>query len=132
MAILRPDPPQGKTVPPICNVNATITCPHQTGVAQPVPKQAQVLIGGAPALRITDVVGMPIMPGCPNLPTPGTPSNVPCATVVAPAAGGSTKVLIGGVPALLATSLMTTNCVVPVPNGATVKYAGQVLVNAVG
>jgi hypothetical protein len=52
--------------------------------------------------------------------------------VVGPAAAGSTKVLIGGVPALLQTSLMTTNCVVPVPNGATVKFPGQVLVNAAG
>jgi hypothetical protein len=132
MAILRPDPPQGKTVPPICNVNAVITCPHQGGVAQPVPKQAQVMIGGAPALRITDVAGMPILPGCPNLPTPGSPTFVPCAMVVGPAAAGSTKVLIGGVPALLQTSVMTTNCVVPVPNGASVKFPGQVLVNAAG
>ena len=45
---------------------------------------------------------------------------------------GSTKVRIGGVPALLSTSLMTTNCVAPVPNGATVKSPGQVIVNARG
>jgi hypothetical protein len=119
-------------VPPICNVNAIITCPHQGGVAKPVPKQVQVNVGGAPALRITDMPGTPIMPGCPNLPTPGTPTFVPCATIVAPAAMGSTKVRIGGVPALLSTSLMTTNCVAPVPNGATVKSPGQVIVNARG
>jgi hypothetical protein len=119
-------------VPPICNVNAVITCPHQSGIAKPVPKQTTVLVGGAPALRITDMPGTMILPGCPNLPTPGTPTFVPCATIVAPAVAGSTKVMIGGVPALLATSLMTTNCVVPVPNGATVKFAGQVTVNANG
>jgi hypothetical protein len=119
-------------VPPICNVNAVITCPHQAGIAKPIPKQVQVMVGGAPALRITDMPGTPILPGCPNLPTPGTPAFVPCATIVAPAIQGSTKVMIGGMPALLATSLMTTNCVVPVPNGATVKFAGQVLVNANG
>ena len=38
--------------------------------------------------------------------------------------------MIGGMPALLASSMMTTNCAVPVPNGAMVKFAGQVLVNA--
>jgi hypothetical protein len=116
-------------MPPICNANAVITCPHQAGMVKPIPQQMQVLIGGAPALRITDMPGAPIM-GCPNLPTPGTPTFVPCVSVVAPAVMGSTKVFIGGAPALLATSLMTTNCVVPVPNGATVKMAGQMLVNA--
>jgi hypothetical protein len=107
-----------------------ITCPHQGGVAKIVPRQMQVLIGGAPALRITDMPGQPIMPGCPNLPTPGTPTFVPCAVITAPATMGSTKVMIGGVPALLSSSLMTTNCVVPVPNGATVKFPGQVKVMA--
>jgi hypothetical protein len=119
-------------VPPICNVNAVITCPHQSGVAKPIPKQMKVMVGGAPALRITDMPGTPILPGCPNLPTPATPAFVPCATIVAPAAPGSTKVMIGGVPALLSSSLMTTNCVVPVPSGASVKFPGQVLVNATG
>jgi hypothetical protein len=119
-------------VPPICNVNAQITCPHQSGMAKPAPKQAKVMIGGAPALRVTDMGGTPILPGCPNLPTPGTPTLVPCTTIAAPAAMGSTKVMIGGVPALLSTSLMTTNCVVPVPNGAMVKFPGQTKVMANG
>ena len=119
-------------MPPICNVNAVITCPHQAGIAKPVPKQTTVMVGGAPALRITDMAGTPILPGCPNLPTPGTPTFVPCATIVAPAAMGSTKVMIGGVPALLGTSMMTTNSVAPVPNGTTVKFPGQVVVNAGG
>ena len=61
-------------MPPICNVNAVITCPHQAGIAKPIPKQMQVMVGGAPALRITDMPGTPILPGCPNLPTPGTPA----------------------------------------------------------
>jgi hypothetical protein len=33
---------------------------------------------------------------------------------------------------LLATSTMTTNSVAPVPNGATVKFSGQTVVNANG
>ena len=119
-------------MPPICNANAVITCPHQGGVVKPVPKQATVMVGGAPALRVTDAAGAPVLPGCPNLPTPGTPAFVPCATVVAPAAMGSTKVMIAGVPALLGTSLMTTNSGAPVPNGTTVKFPGQVVVNAGG
>lgn len=119
-------------MPPICNVNAVITCPHQGGVAKPIPKQFKVNVGGAPALRITDMPGTPILPGCPNLPTPATPAFVPCASIIAPAVPPSTKVMIGGQPALLATATMTTNCVVPVPNGAMVKFPGQVLVNAAG
>ena len=119
-------------MPPICNVNAVITCPHQSGIAKPPPKQGKVMVGGAPALRITDVMGAPVLPGCVNLPTPATPAFKPCTTIAAPAAMGSAKVLIGGVPALLATSLMTTDSVVPVPNGTTVKFAGQILVNASG
>jgi hypothetical protein len=119
-------------VPPICNVNAVITCPHQAGIVKPVPKQMTVMVGGAPALRVTDMAGAPVLPGCPNLPTPATPAFVPCATVVAPAVMGSTKVMIGGVPALLGTSMMTTNSVAPVPNGTTVKFPGQVVVNAGG
>jgi hypothetical protein len=56
---------------------------------------------------------------------------VPCATVVAPAAGGSTKVMIGGAPALLSTSTMTSNGI-PLNMPVTVKFPGQVLVNANG
>jgi hypothetical protein len=119
-------------VPPICNVNAVITCPHQTGMAKPIPKQMTVLVGGAPALRVTDMAGTPILPGCTNLPTPGTPTFVPCASIVAPALMGSTKVMIGGIPALVSSSMMTSNCVVPVPNGVTVKFPGQVKVIANG
>jgi hypothetical protein len=118
-------------VPPICNANAVITCPHQTGVIRPVPKQTTVLIGGAPALRAADMAGAPIMPGCPQLPTPATPAFLPCLLVVAPAAPGSTKVTIGGLPALLATDTMTTNGT-PVMSPAMVKFPGQVTVNASG
>ncbi len=119
-------------MPLICNLNAVITCPHQSGVARPVPRQTQVIVGGAPALRITDMAGTPILPGCPNLPTVATPTFKPCTTIAAPAAMGSTKVMIGGQPALLMTSLMTTDSMAPVPNGATVKFAGQTIVNANG
>jgi hypothetical protein len=117
-------------MPPICNANAIFTCPHQGGVAKAIPKQFQVNIGGAPALRIADVVGYQFMPGCPNLPTPGTPSNVPCLTIISPGVPPSTKVLIGGMPALLATATMTSNCVVPIPNGVRIQFPGQTQVIA--
>ena len=116
-------------MPPICNINAVITCPHQGGIAKPVPKQTVVNIGGAPALRATDMPGTAILPGCPNLPTPATP-NVPCSVVVSPAMPASTKVLIQGQPAMLSTGLMTTNCVAPIPNGARVTFPGQIMVIA--
>jgi len=54
------------------------------GTVQAIPKQMVVNVGGAPALTIADVAGAPIV-GCPNLPTPGTPTFVPCLTVAAPA-----------------------------------------------
>jgi hypothetical protein len=116
-------------MPPLCNANAVMTCPHQTGVLQAIPKQTTVLIGGAPALRAADMAGTPILPGCSQLPTPATPAFLPCVVVAGPAAPGSTKVLIGGLPALLATDTMTTNGV-PVMTPATVKFPGQVTVIA--
>jgi hypothetical protein len=112
-------------VPPICNVNAVITCPHQTGIVRPLPRQTKVMIGGALALRITDMAGSPVA-GCPV----AGPGVKPCTTVPGPAAPGSTKVLIGGLPAMLQTSLMTTDCTPPAPMGTTVKFAGQTVVNA--
>jgi hypothetical protein len=132
MAILRAASLHGKSVPPICNINAVITCPHQAGKVQLIPKQTTVMVGGAPALRATDMPGMPVLPGCPNLPTPGTPTFVPCTAVITPGVPPSTKVMIGGQPALLANATMTTNSVVPVPSGTTVKFPGQVLVQASG
>ena len=119
-------------MPPICNVNALFACPHQGGIGKATPKQTQVMIGGAPALRVTDVVGAQFMPGCPNQPTPGTPAFVPCLTIVSPGTPPSTKVFIGGLPALLGTATMTSNCIAPVPNGVRVQFPGQTKVNAAG
>jgi hypothetical protein len=125
VAILRAAPPQGKCVPQICNVNAVITCPHQTGIVKPLPRQTKVMVGGALALRITDMAGSPVA-GCPA----AGPGIKPCTTVPAPAAPGATKVLIGGLPAMLATSTMTSDSTPPVPSATLVKFAGQTTVNA--
>jgi hypothetical protein len=113
-------------VPPICNINAVITCPHQGGIAKPMPKQTVVNIGGAPALRATDMPGTPVMPGCPNV----GPGLVPCSLVVTPALPASAKVFIQGQPAMLSTGLMTTNSVPPVPLGTRVTFPGQTTVIA--
>jgi hypothetical protein len=116
-------------MPPICNIKAVIQCPHQGGVARLLPKQTKVMIGGAPALRVTDMPQTPIMPGCPNV---GSPSQVPCTLIISPATPPSTKVFIAGAPALLATATMTSNGVAPVPNGVIVKQPGQTKVIAAG
>jgi hypothetical protein len=113
-------------VPPICNIKAVIQCPHQSGVAKLVPKQTVVNIGGAPAVRATDMPGTPILPGCPNIGT----GLVPCSAIVTPAMPASTKVFIQGQPAMLSTGLMTTNSVAPVLNGAKVMSPGQTTVIA--
>lgn len=114
-------------MPPICNVNAVVQCPHQTGLARLVAKQTVVNIGGVPALRATDMAGMPILPGCTNV---GSPGQVPCASIITPAMPASSKVFIGGLPAMLSSGLMNSNCVPPVPNGVTVKFPGQTTVIA--
>jgi hypothetical protein len=113
-------------MPPICNVNAVIQCPHQGGVAKLVPKQTKVNIGGAPAVRATDMPSTPIMPGCPNVGT----GIVPCSLITTPAMPASKKVFILGQPAMLATGLMTSNSVAPVLNGTRVTNPGQVKVIA--
>jgi len=106
-----------------------MTCPHQTGMVVVTPTQANVLIGGAPALRATDVMSAMVMPSCPQLSTPATPTFIPCAQVLGLTSGASTKVMIGGVPALLATAMLTTNGIPVFAPGAVVS-PGQVTVQA--
>jgi hypothetical protein len=116
-------------VPPICNINAVVQCPHQGGVAKLTPRQTVVNIAGVPALRATDMAGQPFLPGCPNM---GSPGQVPCAAIISPAMPASAKVFIQGMPALLTNGLMNSNCAPPVPNGVTVKFPGQTTVIAAG
>ena len=44
---------------PALNANAVIQCPHM-GKVNVIPKLPTVTIGGAPALRLTDLMGSPI------------------------------------------------------------------------
>lgn len=60
-------------------------CMHG-GKVQIIPRQTKVMIGGAPAIRETDLMGAPIV-GCPVPPTPATK---PCTMVASTMPGGST------------------------------------------
>jgi hypothetical protein len=83
---------------PALNANAVIQCTHM-GKVTVIPKQMQVTIGGAPALRLTDVMGA-VIAGCANVPTPA--GTKPCLTVVAPAQLWASKtVTVGGMPLLM-------------------------------
>jgi hypothetical protein len=90
------------------------------------PKQTTVLIGGAPALRLTDLPTSPIV--CPMPPSPGSK---PCTMVgVPPATWAVNTVLVGGVPLLsqMPGPSGLTDGVPPVPIMCT--FAGQATVMA--
>jgi hypothetical protein len=92
---------------PALNANAVIQCTHG-GKATVMPKQMQVTIGGAPALRLTDVLGA-VIAGCPVVPSPG--GTKPCLTAVAPPQLWASKtVTVGGLPLLMQ---------MPAPSGTT-------------
>ena len=98
---------------PALNANAVITCVHM-GKVTVIPKLPTVTIGGAPALRLTDVIGSPIV--CPVPPSPGSK---PCLTVVAPPPLWASKtVMVGNLPLLMQMPAPsgTTDGVPPVPN----------------
>jgi uncharacterized Zn-binding protein involved in type VI secretion len=97
---------------PAVNANAVIQCTHM-GKVTVIPKLPTVTIGGAPALRLTDLMGSPIV--CPVPPSPGSK---PCLTVVAPPQLWASKtVMVGGLPLLmqLPGPSGTTDGVPPIP-----------------
>lgn len=112
---------------PALNANAVIQCTHG-GKVTVIPKQFQVTIGGAPALRLTDVLGSPIAP-CPVVPSP---SSKPCLTVVAPPQLWASKtVTVGGMPLLMQMPgpSGTTDGVPPLPMvGLMCSFAGAATV----
>jgi len=96
-------------MPPIVTSSATILCAHG-GQVTLIPKQMQVLAGGAPVLCEPDLVGSPII-GCAQPPSPGTK---PCTTVVSTLPGStSLKVMAGGRPAYTAALTGLTDGVPP-------------------
>lgn len=89
-----------------------------------IPKQAMVMVGGAPALATPDLLGSPIV-GCLQLPTPA--GTKPCTAIVSENPGStSLKVLIGGRPAYVATFTGLTDGVPP--GTVQVVFPGQVIV----
>jgi hypothetical protein len=92
---------------PALNSSAVVQCPHATGKVTIIPKLPTVTIGGSPALRLTDLMGSPVV-GCA---IPPSPSSKPCIAVVAPPAAWASKtVTVGGLPLLMQ---------MPAPNGMT-------------
>ena len=97
---------------PALNANAVLQCTHM-GKVTVIPKLPTVTIGGAPALRLTDVIGSLV--ACP---VPPSPSSKPCITVVAPPQLWASKtVMVGGLPLLmqLPGPSGTTDGVPPIP-----------------
>jgi hypothetical protein len=107
---------------PALNANAVITCTHM-GKVTVIPKLPTVTIGGAPALRLTDLLGSLI--ACA---VPPSPSSKPCLTVVAPPPLWASKtVTVGGLPLLIQNPIPsgTTDGVPPLPDkGLMCSFSG--------
>ncbi len=114
-------------MPPIINSNAVIMCAHG-GKVTLIPKQMKVLVGGAPAMCVGDIVGSPIV-GCAQPPTPATaPCLVVASEIPIPMVGMNPKVMVMGKPVLLAGINGITSGVPPSP--LIVSFPGQVKVQA--
>jgi hypothetical protein len=112
---------------PVLNITADIMCVHG-GKVTLIPKQVKVLVGGAPALRVGDVMGSPIV-GCT---LPPSPTTKPCTLVVseipAPGVGMSPTSMAVGAPLLLQGLSGVTDSVPP--GTIIVASAGQAKVTA--
>lgn len=106
-------------MPPLINAAATVQCAHG-GMIPMVPAGPRPLIGGAPGMVATDLIGKVAL-GC-AFNVSGAP--VPCV-VVSVASGICTKVSYGGQPALhQGLVALTSNGVPTIPCAS----AGQVTV----
>jgi hypothetical protein len=114
-------------MPPIINSNAVIMCAHG-GKVTLIPKQMKVLVGGAPAMCVGDIVGSPIV-GCAQPPTPVTaPCLVVAGEIPIPKVGMNPQVLVMGKPVLLSGINGITSGVPP--SSLIVSFPGQVKVQA--
>jgi len=112
---------------PILNASAKIMCAHG-GQVTLIPKQFTVLVGGAPAMCVGDIMGSPIV-GCAQPPTPATaPCLVVASEIPIPMSGMNPQVMVGGKPVLLAGINGITSGVPPSP--LIVAYPGQTQVMA--
>lgn len=96
-------------------------CPHG-GQVQAVPSQAKVLLGGQPALLVSDSM---VIVGCPF--TVGSKYQ-PCVTVEW--SGAATRVQINGQAPLLQTSIGLCKSVEGAPQGTAVVSGVQTKVQA--
>jgi hypothetical protein len=94
---------------PILQMGCTIQCPHG-GMATPVPSNTRVLVGGAPALLVSDTF---LVAGCPFTIPPGSP--MPCVTIQWTVPAVRTKV--NGTPVLLQTSVGLCLAATQAPQG---------------
>ena len=95
---------------PHCHAPIHPPAPTPTPVPHPplpltiIKGQPNVLIGGQPAARMTDMTGPCLLPGC----VPGGPGMI---------MKGSATVLIGGLPAARVGDMtMHASCVAPIPS----------------
>ncbi len=109
-------------MPPLVNASATVQCAHG-GLVPMIPAGKRPLIGGAPGMVPTDLVGK-VAVGC-AFNVAGAP--VPCV-VVSVVSGICTKVTYGSLPALHQGLVCATSNGVPT---LPVGNAGQTLVQGV-
>lgn len=106
-------------MPPLLNANAVIQCAHG-GMFTVVPRGSRPLVGGAPALNVSDFPGV-ISAGC-VFNVAGVPT--PCV-IVSVTAGMCPTIMLGGAPAVNQTLVCATSNGVP---SMPVASAGQLTV----
>ena len=113
-------------MPPAVNASADIACCHQ-GKVTVIPQQAQVIIGGAPALRAGDIAASPCI--CPVPPSPGSKPCTTATLIPTPAVSVSARVFVQGQPVVLGNPTVTglTDGVPPCPM-LMVRFPGQITV----
>jgi hypothetical protein len=120
-------------MPLALNVNAMVQCSHGGQFKLAPTVGSTVMMGGAPAIVVTDMAA-PMAP-CPfAIPPPAGPGPTPCLLFAGPAMTGfSTKVFIKGQPVLMQTAQWMTVATPPAPPvPAMVSSPGNMTVNING
>ncbi|MGW2081420.1 hypothetical protein ACWCOW_31570 [Streptomyces sp. NPDC001939] len=89
-------------MPEVLTSAADIRCSHGAPLVV-VPTQNTLTAAGKPVLLVSDLLAASV-PSCPNQPTPGTPTLVPCGKVTSLIDGASTCLFVRGTPVALATA----------------------------
>jgi hypothetical protein len=105
----------------------TVTCQHAAALTK-VPA-VKLQVQNKPV--VTDLPAVTAPPGCPMVPTPASPNNVPCTTMKV-SSGQATKLKVGGVSVLLATVAGSAVSVPPAsPGGALIAVVGPKKLSAI-